>query len=132
MPDRAPQSEQNPVERPFAAFQVSVMPKEFRGKEGLERPFYAPRPIIAPGSPNVGDGRDRPAPVEPSKNIVTPQSAREQKLTPPPARVRHRTALWMAIGGVFILVALGMIGWLVIRGAQETPLDRVAAPPIST
>ncbi len=132
MPEPAPTSPSTqPKERPFAAFQVSVMPKEFRGKEGLERPFYAPRPVVAPASQNVGTGRDPSTPVTPTKDIVTPQTARDQKLTPPPARVRHRTALWLAIGGVLVLIILGIVAWAVIGSVEpETPPDRVAPPPV--
>lgn len=117
------QEEQTQLERP-RAFHVSVMPKAFRGKEGLERPYVTSRPTV------VEPTRTAPAAVPEPPEKKTPKQARDDRLKQPPAHTRVRVP-WklLIVGGVLLLVLGGAAAYVLVGlPGQETP-DRTAPEP---
>ncbi|PIR47607.1 hypothetical protein COV06_02905 [Candidatus Uhrbacteria bacterium CG10_big_fil_rev_8_21_14_0_10_50_16] len=111
------------AERQTQAFQVSVMPKEFRGKEGLVRPYVTQQPVvITPPTPKVVP---RPEPV----HRVTPQQARTQKLVQPPKRKKAPVPWGLIIGGVILLAVLGVGAYWMLRDTTPAVVEPVRTPP---
>ncbi len=122
--DTQPQEKQS--ERPEQAFQVSVMPKEFRGKEGLARPYVTQQPIVV--EPPKPKPVPRPAPVK----QVTPAQARKATLTPPPAKPKAKVPWGMIIGGIVFLVVLAVAAFFVLRDTSSEPTPPVRTAPEPT
>ncbi|HBU27758.1 TPA: hypothetical protein DEB00_01420 [Candidatus Uhrbacteria bacterium] len=111
------------MERPSQAFQVFVMPKEFRGKEGLLRPYVTQQPVmIEPVAPKMVP---RPEPVR----RVTPEMARTQKLVVPPTRKKAPVPWGLMIGGGVLLLVLGFGAYWMLRDTTVAPVEPVRTAP---
>ncbi|NQV12323.1 hypothetical protein HQ524_03085, partial [Candidatus Uhrbacteria bacterium] len=121
MPEQ-PQAEKKP-ERAEDAFSVSVMPKEFRGRDGLMR-AYAQDPRIAP---------PKPQPIAVPKPIVqkeiTPAVAANATLQQPLIKPKKTPWVLIGIGGfvVVLLVGLGIVFF--VMSPDSEPVAPVATAP---
>lgn len=117
--------EEKQMERPKQAFQVSVMPKEFRGKEGLSRPYVSNQPVVM--EPPVPKPIPRPKPV----TRITPEQARTQKLTQPPTKKKTKVPWGLIIGGIVLVLVLAVVAFFILRDTSSEPVapDRTAPEP---
>ena len=109
---------------------IFVMPKEFRGRDGLARASAqesSAKPLLAPS----------PLPASP-KRITPTQTVLESKLNPPPIPVRRVSRPLLVVGALLLLV-LGGIGlwWSFYKPAAspvaltQKPLVAPALPPVN-
>ena len=112
-------------ERQKQAFHVSVMPKEFRGRDGLKRPFTGQQPVVM--QPPKPPPLPKPEPVK----TVTPEQARKATLTPPPAKKKAKVPWALIIGGVVLLVVLGAGAYFFLLPSEDEPAI-VRTPPEPT
>ena len=110
-----------------STFTVSVMPKEFREREGLARAYVAQGVAEAPPKRPAVKPKPAPKPVE----KITPQAAREAKLVKPPAKKKREIPWGLIIGGIVVLVVLGGLAiWALSTLDSEPDIDREAPPAV--
>lgn len=103
---------------------VAVMPKEFRGREGLKRQTFevthGPAAVPVPEPPKTA-----PAPKQ-----ATPAQAAQAPLTPPPKKQQTNVPWFLVVGGVVLLVVMAGGAYWLLRPKKEVVVLTPVVPVI--
>ncbi len=100
---------------------VSVMPKEFRGTEGLMRQVFD-RSKARPPKPEP-----KPLPPPPPKTVTPNQSA---QIKPPPIPPKAKFPWIAVIIGVVVLSGFGIGAWFFVQSLKVEPTPIVTPEPL--
>jgi len=135
MDQKTQQNTQKKQERQEESFSVSVMPKDFRGKEGLKK-AYVSQPTRTPQPQQQAKPKPQPKPTPPKQppipkpKQVSPEKAAKSTLQQPIKQPRHVSVV-LILGGILVIAIISSFAiWAIFFATPQTSQVPTTKPPI--